>query len=66
MSESGWKRAMGETPLKAEQLEETKLAIVKFISSGVMADEQTIVPHLVVAAADTRCPSFTLFSNFGF
>ena len=53
MSESGWKRSLGETHLKPEQLEETKLGIVKFISSGVFG-EQTIVPHLVVAAADTR------------
>ena len=53
MSESGWKRSLGETQLKPEQLEETKLGIVKFISSGVFG-EQTIVPHLVVAAADTR------------
>ncbi len=53
MSEAGWKRSLGETQLKPEQLEETKLGIVKFISSGVFG-EQTIVPHLVVAAADTR------------
>lgn len=53
MSEAGWKRALGEVQLKPEQLEETKLGIVKFISSGVLG-EQTIVPHLVVAAADTR------------
>ena len=54
MSESGWKRATGETQLKPEQLEETKLGIVKFISSGVLGGEQPIVPHLIVAAADTR------------
>ena len=54
MSESGWKRASGETPLKPEQLEETKLGIVKFVSSGVLGGEQSIVPHLVIAAADTR------------
>lgn len=53
MSEYGWKRSLGETQLKPEQLEETKLGIVKFISSGVFG-EQTIVPHLVIAAADTR------------
>lgn len=53
MSESGWKRSLGEVQLKPEQLEETKLGIVKFISSGIFG-EQTIVPHLIVAAADTR------------
>lgn len=54
MSEAGWKRASGEVQLKPEQLEETKLGIVKFVSSGVLGGEQGIVPHLVVAAADTR------------
>lgn len=53
MSEYGWKRSLGEVQLKAEQLEETKLGIVKFVSSGIFG-EQNIVPHLVVAAADTR------------
>lgn len=53
MSESGWKRATGETQMKPEQLEETKLGIVKFLSNGIL-NEQPIVPHLIVAAADTR------------
>ena len=53
MSETGWKRAVGETQLKPEQLEETKLGIVKFVSSGVFG-EQSILPHLIIAAADTR------------
>lgn len=54
MSESGWKRASGETQLKPEQLEEAKLGIVKFVSSGVLGGEQAVLPHLVIAAADTR------------
>lgn len=53
MSQAGWKRAVGETQMKPEQLEETKLAIVKFVSSGVLG-EQAILPHLIIAAADTR------------
>ena len=53
MSEVGWKRASGEVQLKPEQLEETKLGIVKFASSGILGD-QLIVPHLIIAAADTR------------
>lgn len=39
--------------MKPEHLEETKLGIVKFMSSGILG-EQDIVPHLIVAAADTR------------
>ena len=39
--------------MKPEQLEETKLAIVKFVSGGVLG-EQAILPHLIIAAADTR------------
>ena len=53
MSQAGWKRAVGETQMKPEQLEETKLAIVKFVSGGVLG-EQAILPHLIIAAADTR------------
>lgn len=53
MSEFGWKRAAGEAPMKPEQLEETKLGIVKFMSSGILG-EQAILPHLIIAAADTR------------
>ena len=53
MSEIGWKRASGESQMKPEQLEETKLGIVKFMSSGILG-EQEILPHLIVAAADTR------------
>lgn len=53
MSETGWKRASGDTQMKPEHLEETKLGIVKFMSSGILG-EQDIVPHLIVAAADTR------------
>lgn len=39
--------------MKPEQLEETKLGIVKFMSSGILG-EQAILPHLIIAAADTR------------
>lgn len=44
---------MGETQLKPEQLEELKLGIVKFVASGILG-EQLTVPHLIIAAADTR------------
>ena len=53
MSEAAFRRAAGETQWKPEQLEEMKLGIVKFVSSGVFG-EQVTVPHLVIAAADTR------------
>lgn len=40
-------------PLKPEQLEQIKLGIVRFLAGGVYSDSD-ILPHFVVAAADTR------------
>lgn len=53
LSEGGVRRVAGDTPLKAERLEEIKLGVVRFVASGVFGD-QAALPHLVVAAADTR------------
>lgn len=53
LSEYAFKRVIGEHPPTAEQLEQTKLGIVKFISSGFFPDSDIFI-HLVVAAADTR------------
>ncbi|XP_063216942.1 proteasome adapter and scaffold protein ECM29 isoform X2 [Bacillus rossius redtenbacheri] len=53
MSETSLRRVTAEGPLSAEQLEQTKLGLVKFLSSGVLAESEVLV-HLLVAAADTR------------
>lgn len=53
MSEYGFKRVNAGNPLTSEELEQTKLGIVKFLVSGVMTDSDILV-HLIVAAADTR------------
>ncbi|XP_076034919.1 proteasome adapter and scaffold protein ECM29-like isoform X2 [Oratosquilla oratoria] len=53
MSASGFKRVMGDSPPKPEQLEQMKLAIVKFLSTGVLLPSTIVIP-LIIAAADTR------------
>lgn len=53
MSEYGFRRVCGEGELKAEQLEQIKLGIIRFLSGSEMADADKLC-HLVVAAADTR------------
>ncbi|PNF26280.1 hypothetical protein B7P43_G02686 [Cryptotermes secundus] len=53
MSEYSFKRVTAGNPLTSEELEQTKLGIVKFLASGVMTDSD-ILCHLIVAAADTR------------
>lgn len=53
LSEYAFKRVIGETPPSAEQLEQTKLGIVKFIAGGFFNDSDILL-HLIVAAADTR------------
>ncbi|KDR13581.1 proteasome-associated protein ECM29 homolog isoform X2 [Zootermopsis nevadensis] len=53
MSEYSFKRVSAGNPLTSEELEQTKLGVVKFLASGVMSDSD-ILCHLVVAAADTR------------
>ncbi|XP_012151377.1 proteasome adapter and scaffold protein ECM29 isoform X2 [Megachile rotundata] len=53
LSEYAFKRVIGENPPTAEQLEQTKLGIVKFLSSGFFPDSDILI-HLIVAAADTR------------
>ncbi|KZC10743.1 Proteasome-associated protein ECM29 like protein, partial [Dufourea novaeangliae] len=53
LSEYSFKRVVGETPPTAEQLEQTKLGIVKFLAGGFFPDSD-ILTHLIVAAADTR------------
>lgn len=54
MSESGFKRVTsGDVPMTPEKLEQTKLAIVKFLATGVLSNND-IICHLIIAAADTR------------
>ncbi|XP_046742819.1 proteasome adapter and scaffold protein ECM29 [Diprion similis] len=53
LSEYAFKRVIGESPPTAEQLEQTKLGIVKFLAGGFFADADILI-HLIVAAADTR------------
>ena len=53
MSEYGFRRVCGEGELKAEQLEQIKLGIIRFLSGSELADADKLC-HLVVAAADTR------------
>jgi proteasome component ECM29 len=53
MSEYGFRRVCGEGDLKAEQLEQIKLGIIRFLARSEMADADKLC-HLVVAAADTR------------
>ncbi|XP_078050250.1 proteasome adapter and scaffold protein ECM29 isoform X2 [Augochlora pura] len=48
-----FKRVIGEKPPTAEQIEQTKLGIVKFLAGGFFRDSDILV-HLIVAAADTR------------
>lgn len=53
MSISSFKRVMGETPPKAEDLEKLKVSIIKFLSSDVLLPS-SVVLQLIVGAADTR------------
>ncbi|XP_056640479.1 proteasome adapter and scaffold protein ECM29 [Diorhabda sublineata] len=53
LSELSYKRLINNNPMKPEELEEIKLGIVKFLGQGVFLKEE-ILPHLVVAASDTR------------
>ncbi|XP_076278491.1 proteasome adapter and scaffold protein ECM29 [Lasioglossum baleicum] len=53
LSEYAFKRVIGEKPPTAEQLEQTKLGIVKFLAGGFFPDSDILI-HLIVAAADTR------------
>ncbi|XP_015601340.2 proteasome adapter and scaffold protein ECM29 [Cephus cinctus] len=53
LSDYAFKRVIGENPPTAEQLEHTKLGIVKFLAGGFFSDSDILI-HLIVAAADTR------------
>ncbi len=53
LSEAGWKRVSGETPVKAEELEKNKVGVVRFLGKGLLEASETAV-QLVVASADTR------------
>lgn len=53
MSEYAFKRVIGENSHTADQLEQTKLGIVKFLASGLFLDSDILI-HLIVAASDTR------------
>ncbi|CAK9831680.1 Proteasome adapter and scaffold protein ECM29 [Anthophora retusa] len=53
LSEYAFKRVIGENPPTAEQLEQTKLGIVKFLAAKFFSDSDILI-HLIVAAADTR------------
>jgi len=53
LSDYAFKRVIGENPPTAEQLEQIKLGIVKFLAGGFFPDTDILI-HLIVAAADTR------------
>ncbi|XP_076224219.1 proteasome adapter and scaffold protein ECM29 isoform X2 [Nomia melanderi] len=53
LNEYAFKRVIGEKAPTAEQLEQTKLGIVKFLAGGFFPDPDIFI-HLIVAAADTR------------
>ena len=53
MSEYAFKRVIGDNPPTAEQLEQTKLGIVRFLAGGFFSDSDILI-HLIVAASDTR------------
>ncbi|XP_032663557.1 proteasome adapter and scaffold protein ECM29 [Odontomachus brunneus] len=53
LSDYAFKRVIGESPPTAEQLEQIKLGIVKFLVGGFFPDADILI-HLIVAAADTR------------
>ncbi|CAN9510455.1 unnamed protein product [Ophioblennius macclurei] len=53
MSVYAAKRVIGESQWNAEQLEQCKLGIVKFIEAKQVPEVETVV-HLVVASSDTR------------
>ncbi|XP_019955953.2 proteasome adapter and scaffold protein ECM29 [Paralichthys olivaceus] len=53
MSVYAAKRVIGEAQWTAEQLEQCKLGIVKFIEARQVPEVETVV-HLVVASSDTR------------
>ncbi|KAH0956005.1 hypothetical protein HN011_009526 [Eciton burchellii] len=59
LSEYAFKRVIGENPPTAEQLEQTKLGIVKFLAGGFFPETDILV-HLIVAVADTRFSITTL------
>uniref|UniRef100_A0A7N6AKQ8 Ecm29 proteasome adaptor and scaffold n=1 Tax=Anabas testudineus TaxID=64144 RepID=A0A7N6AKQ8_ANATE len=53
MSVYAAKRVIGEAQWSAEQLEQCKLGIVKFIEAKQVPEVETVI-HLVVASSDTR------------
>ncbi|CAL1601518.1 unnamed protein product [Knipowitschia caucasica] len=53
MSVYAAKRVIGESQWSAEQLEQCKLGIVKFIEAKQVQELETVV-HLVIASSDTR------------
>ncbi|KAF3687599.1 Proteasome-associated protein ECM29 -like protein [Channa argus] len=53
MSVYAAKRVIGEAQWSAEQLEQCKLGIVKFIEARQVPEVETVI-HLVVASSDTR------------
>ncbi|KAJ8667078.1 hypothetical protein QAD02_008740 [Eretmocerus hayati] len=53
LSEYAFKRVIGESIPSSEQLEQTKVGIVKFLAGGFFSDSEILI-HLIVAASDTR------------
>lgn len=53
MSITSFKRVCGESPWKPEELENIKVAIVRFLSSEVLPSSSVALP-LIVASSDTR------------
>ena len=53
MSLYAFKRVIGESASPLEQLEQTKLGILKFLTGGFLSDSDILI-HLIVAVADTR------------
>uniref|UniRef100_A0A2C9KR44 TOG domain-containing protein n=1 Tax=Biomphalaria glabrata TaxID=6526 RepID=A0A2C9KR44_BIOGL len=53
LSQTSFKRLIGETPMVPEELEKAKLSIITFLASGVLTESETVC-HFVVASSDTR------------
>jgi len=53
LSEMTYKKACGDPPLTAEQIEKVKLSVVETLSAGVLPDAK-VIPLLVVGLGDGR------------
>ncbi|KAH9523696.1 hypothetical protein Btru_040672 [Bulinus truncatus] len=53
LSQTAFRRVIGDNPMVPEELEKAKLSIITFLASGVLHEAETVC-HFVVAASDTR------------